>query len=93
MEAAVSGLPSLVWVVVIAGAIITLAITWFIRSLRSGVHVWMTLFLSIFIGLVIQLMVRLDKPYRGRYGTTPAAFEDVYQQLTTASQPSSPPAQ
>jgi hypothetical protein len=93
MEAAVSGLPSPVWVVVIAGAIITLAITWFIRSLRFGVHIWMTLFLSIFIGLVIQLMVRLDKPYRGQYGINPAAFEVVYQQLMTASQPSSPPTQ
>jgi hypothetical protein len=85
MEAAVSGLPSPVWVVVFAGAIITLAITWFIRSLRFGVHIWMTLLLSIYIGLVIQLMVRLDKPYRGQYGISPAAFENVYQQLMAGS--------
>jgi hypothetical protein len=93
MEAAVSGLPFPVWVVVFAGAIITLAVTWFISSLRFGVHIWMTLLLSIFLGLVIQLMVRLDKPYRGQYGISPAAFEVVYQQLMTAPQPASPPAQ
>jgi hypothetical protein len=42
---------------------------------------------------VIQLMVRLDKPYRGQYGISSAAFEVVYQQLMTAPQAASPPAQ
>jgi len=93
MEAAVSGLPFPVWVVVIAGAVITLAVTWFIRSLRFSVHVWMTLLLSVFLGLVIQLMIRLDKPYRGAYGISPAAFEVVYQQLMTGPLLTPPPGQ
>jgi Protein of unknown function (DUF4239) len=81
MEAAMSGLPMPVWVVVVAGAMITLGVTWFFNALRFRVHVWMTVFLSMLLGLIIQLMFRLDKPYRGQYGISPAAYETVYKQL------------
>jgi hypothetical protein len=91
MEQTVSGLPFPVWVVVIAGAFITLAVTWFVRSLSLSVHIWMTFLLSIFLGLVIQLMIRLDKPYRGSYSISPSAFEVVYQQLMAAPNIATPP--
>lgn len=91
VEATTSDLPFSVWIVVIAGAFILLVVTWFVRSLRFGVHIWMTLLLSAFLGLVIQLMIRLDQPYRGRYGISPAAFEEVYQQVMTNPHFGAPP--
>ncbi len=81
LENMVGGLPALLWSVVLVGAFLNIALTWFfdMRSLRM--HLWMTLMFSGFLGLMIFLLAALDYPLRGEISVGPEAFELFYKQL------------
>jgi len=76
-----SRLPKSVWIVVVLGAIATLAITWFFQARSFKVHFWMTLIFSALLGLIIQLLAVMDHPYLGDFSIGPQAFQVVYDQL------------
>jgi len=76
-----SRLPVSVWVVVVLGALATLAITWFFQASSFKVHFWMTLIFSALVGLIIQLLAVMDHPYLGDFSISPKAFRIVYDQL------------
>ena len=76
-----SRLPMSVWIVVVLGAIATLAITWFFQSVSFKVHFWMTLIFSALVGLIIQLLAVMDHPYLGDFSVSANAFRVVYDQL------------
>ena len=76
-----SRLPMSVWIVVVLGAIATLAITWFFQASSFKVHFWMTLIFSAVVGLIIQLLAAMDHPYLGDFSISPKAFRVVYDQL------------
>jgi hypothetical protein len=75
------GLPATMWVLVLVGALVNLAVTWFFRANNISVHFWMTLLLSVILGLLIHMLAAVDNPYRGKVSVGPDAFELVYQQL------------
>jgi hypothetical protein len=64
LDAIGSGLPSVMWSVVLIGAALTISVTYLIQMPRS-VHLVATAFLAAFIGLIIFLNVSLDKPLNG----------------------------
>jgi hypothetical protein len=41
-------------------------------------HLWMTLFLSALLGLLIYLLGALDGPFRGEISVSPEPFEIMY---------------
>jgi hypothetical protein len=55
-------MPGPLWIVVIAGAILSIATTWFFHSASFNMHFWMTILFSALIGLLIYLVASLDKP-------------------------------
>lgn len=76
-----SGLPSVVWVVVVLGAVITLSVSWFFKTASFTVHFWMVTLDAALLGLIIWLLVVLDHPFLGRVSIGPEPFEQVYHSI------------
>jgi Protein of unknown function (DUF4239) len=74
-------LPGPVWAVVIAGAVLSIVTTWFFDTTSAGMHTYLTVLLSILLGLIVFMIVALDNPYRGRISVTGEPLERVYQQI------------
>ncbi len=77
-------MPGPLWVLVIAGAVLSIGATWFFHTARFGMHLALTVLFSVLIGLLIYLVASLDNPYRGRISVTPEPLELVYQQMMAA---------
>jgi len=81
LQTVTAGLPSSMWILVLVGAFVNLAITWFFVAQNVTVHFWMTLLLSVLLGLLIHVLAAVDNPYRGKVSVSPQAIELVYDQL------------
>jgi Protein of unknown function (DUF4239) len=77
------GLPSVMWVLVIVGAMATLASTWFFDTRSLTMHLWLTVLLAVLLGMIIHLLASMDHPYRGSFSVSPEPFEAVYRNLMT----------
>jgi hypothetical protein len=51
---------------VIAGAVLRIANTWFFHTASFRMHFWMTILFSMLIELPAYLAASVDNPYRGR---------------------------
>ena len=76
-----TGLPAVVWIVVALGAVLTLSVCWFFKTLNLSVHFWMVTITSVLLGSIIWLLVILDHPFLGSVSIGPEAFEQVYTSL------------
>ncbi|HET9327403.1 MAG TPA: DUF4239 domain-containing protein [Candidatus Eisenbacteria bacterium] len=74
-------LPGVFWAVLIFGAIISLISAFFFPIVDGRVHAAQTALLAVFIGLVIFLILALDRPYRGDLGVTAEPYQLLYDQL------------
>jgi hypothetical protein len=74
-------MPGPLWALVIAGAGICIAVTWFLHPESFTMHFWMTILFSVLLALLIFLIAVLDNPYRGKIGVSPEPLERVYQQI------------
>ena len=75
--------PGLVWLVLIVGAVLTVAITYCfsMESLRG--HLVLTVVLAGFLGLLIFLVAMMDHPFRGEFAVGPGAFEMARERMQT----------
>jgi len=78
------GLSGDLWALVLIGAAINIAVTWFFRIKDTKLHVWMTVLLSSLLGLMIFLLAAMDHPFRGNLSVGPEAFQIVYEQTIQA---------
>jgi hypothetical protein len=76
-----TGLPGVMWVVIIAGAFIGLSASFFFRVDDHRLHQIQSLLLATFIGLVIFMIFALDRPFRGDLGISPRPYQIAYDQL------------
>jgi hypothetical protein len=74
------GLSGDLWALVLIGAAINIAVTWFFRIKDTKMHIWMTALLSSLLGLMIFLVAAMDHPFRGHLSVGPEAFQIVYDQ-------------
>ena len=75
------GLPGILWLVIVLGAFISLISTFYFPVHDERVHRVQVGLLAGFIGLVIFMMLALDRPYRGDLGLKPRPYEILYEQL------------
>ena len=73
-----TGLPGVLWVVVLAGAAIGLMATYFFKVEDVRLHAAMVALLAAFIGLVIFMIMAFDRPFRGDLGLEPNPYQEVY---------------
>jgi hypothetical protein len=78
LQSVQEGLPGPLWTIVLAGALLSIAITWFFDLKSESMHVWMTLMLSALLGLLIYLLGALDNPFRGEISVNSKPFEIMY---------------
>ena len=81
LESVTSGMPSSLWSLVILGGLITLTVTLFFDTPSFRMHFWMTVLLSVLLGLMVFLIGTLDNPFRGKVAVGPGSLERVYKQL------------
>lgn len=78
LQSVTGGLARPLWIVVLAGALLNIAVTWFFDMRSQSMHFWMTLLLSALLGLLIYLLGALDKPFRGEICVSSEPFELMY---------------
>jgi hypothetical protein len=81
LDAVKTGLPSVMWAVVLVGAFIGLSASFFFKVEDVRLHVIEVLLLAVFIGLIIFMILSLDRPFRGDLGIPPDAYQLVCDQL------------
>jgi hypothetical protein len=74
-------LPAVMWIVVLAGAAISLVSSFFFPVEDFRVHAIQVGLLAVLIGVVIFMIVAFDRPFRRELGLTAAPYELVYDQL------------
>jgi hypothetical protein len=74
--AAEGGLPTILWVVLIGGGVITVAFTYLFGLENTGVHTLMVASLALTIALSLFTVVALDHPFMGDVRIHPDALEN-----------------
>src|SRR5215213_2487251 len=81
LDAVGTGLPGVMWAVIVIGAFISLSASFFFKVEDARLHILEVLLLAVFIGLVIFMIVALDRPFRGDLGITADPYQLLYDQL------------
>src|SRR5215217_6695402 len=79
--AAGEGLPTILWVVLIGGGVITIAFTYLFGLDNNVVHTLMVATLALIISLSLFTVAALDYPFKGDVRIHPAAFEQVLERF------------
>ncbi|HEV7396369.1 MAG TPA: hypothetical protein VGN86_07640 [Pyrinomonadaceae bacterium] len=81
LDAVGAGLPKVMWTVIVLGAFIGLSASFFFRVEDPRLQGIQVLLLAIFIGLIIFMILALDRPFRGDLGIGPEPYQLIYDQL------------
>lgn len=81
IDAVNGGLPSMLWWVIIIGAVITIAMTWFYYMDSLRMQVIFNTVIGTLLGCMIFLLIALDNPFRGELSVSPESFEVIYKQI------------
>ena len=81
LDAVNTGLPGVMWGVIVVGAFIGLSTSFFFKVDDVRLHAIHVLLLATFIGLVIFMIFALDQPFRGDLGLGPEPYQLIYDQL------------
>ena len=79
--AANEGLPTILWVVLIGGGVITIAFTYLFGLESTVVHTLMVAALALVLSLSLFTIAALDHPFRGDVRIHPDAFEQVLERF------------
>jgi hypothetical protein len=78
-----TGMPTLLWVVVFAGAALNIVLVWCFVMERTTAHAILLVLLAALVGLLVFLTAAMDNPFRGGVPVGPEPFELIYDQLMT----------
>jgi hypothetical protein len=81
LDAVGTGLPVVMWAVIIIGAFISLSASFFFKVDDARLHIVEVLLLAVFVGLIIFMILTLDRPFRGDLGISADPYQLVYDQL------------
>lgn len=76
-----TGLPGVMWVIVLVGAMISLSASFFFRVEDVRLHATLVTLLATFIGLVIFMTFAFDRPFRGDLGLDSGPYQLVYDKV------------
>ena len=74
LYSATSGIPGIMWYVVLLGAFVSIFLTWML-NMTLVAHLFLGGILSFYIGTMVSLIMVLDRPLRGEYGISPEVFQ------------------
>jgi hypothetical protein len=76
-----SGIPGVLWAVLIAGGLVTIIFTLFFGTENFGAHMVMTALLAIMISSILYTIFVFDYPFTGSVTVSPSEFKIVLQNL------------
>ncbi len=80
LDAVLTGLPGMLWWLVVIGAIASLGSTFFFR-VNGTLHGIQSVGLAVLVGLIIFMILALDRPFRGELGLRPDPYQLIRDQL------------
>jgi hypothetical protein len=81
LDALSTGLPGVMWLVIVAGALISLTSSFFFKVEDARLHGILVILLAAFMGLVIFMILALDRPFRGDLAIGTSSYELVHDQM------------
>ena len=81
LDSVLTTLPSVVWAVVIIGAVLGITSSFFFKTHDERYHQTLVILLAALVGLVIFIIVELDRPFRGDLGLRSDSYQLIYDQL------------
>ncbi len=81
LDAVGTGMPDVMWILIIFGAFIGLTAAFFFKVEDARLHGIHVTLLATFMGLVIFMILALDRPFRGDLGISPQPYQLVYDHL------------
>lgn len=81
LDALDSGLPAVMWIVIVFGAFIGLGAAFFFEVPDARLHAIQVLLLAAFIALVVFMTFALDRPFRGDLGLGSEPYQLIYDHL------------
>lgn len=85
-----SGIPAVMWYVVIVGALLNLSIVW-LFDMRLITHLFLGGMLAFFMGTMIFLIAAMDNPYKGEVSVKPDAFQEARAIMDADDRAKTPP--
>lgn len=76
-EAVGTGLPSMLWWIVILGAVQLIACTWLLSCEKPSLAYFSNAMVAILLGLLIFFLAEMNNPMRGEYSITSDGFNDL----------------
>jgi Protein of unknown function (DUF4239) len=70
-----AGLPGTIWVILLLGAFINIALTWLLVINNRRFDILINTLSGILLGSLIFWIAAMDNPFRGEYSVSPEAFE------------------
>lgn len=74
-----SGLPATFWFVIVIGAILTISCSWLFYFPNTRLHLFLILFFSTMVGLVVFLSLVMDNPFRGDVSVNTDGYQDAIE--------------
>ncbi len=81
LDAVLTGLPGMLWCVIVIGAMVSLSSTFFFQVEDARLQRIQVILLALLIGQVIFMIFALDRPFRGDLGLRPDPYQLIYYQL------------
>ena len=81
-------LPWILWVGLISGGLLVIAMSWFLYMGSASLHAALSGMVGALIGILLFSAVALDRPFHGKLGVKPEAFEhsiEVYNLVDVTS--------
>ncbi|MBV8851196.1 MAG: DUF4239 domain-containing protein [Methylobacteriaceae bacterium] len=85
--AAVGTVPSVLWLVLFGGAVLTISFTFFFGTQNVVVQTLMTGMLSLLIFAGLFVIVAIDRPFAGSVKVQPEALQKVYEEFGEGKHP------
>ena len=81
IQAAGTSIPSIIWYVVLIGAVLNVFVLWLFEFGRTT-HLILSGVLALFVGIVVYMVAVLDQPFRGVHGLQPEDLVVARQQIS-----------
>ena len=81
LDQVTTGLPGVMWMVVLLGAAISLSASFFFHVDDARLHVTLVTLLATFIACVIFVVLAMDRPFRGDLGLSAEPYQLIYDHL------------
>ncbi|MBA3873112.1 MAG: DUF4239 domain-containing protein [Anaerolineae bacterium] len=76
-----AALPTILWVIILGGAVITIFVTYFFYVPNVRLHILLIVCYSMLIAVVIYFTALMENPLKGPVGITPSSYQTILDTL------------